>query len=573
MEEAKRVIIVSSTTGDGEQPENVIKFWRKLRPKSLSPHHLGHWRFALLGLGDTNYNQFCNAPKALLRRLTELGAAAFYPAAWADDGTGLEVVVEPWLEGLWDAVDKLDTMESGSQGDGDVEIIVQKLPEIHIDQKLSSYTLPACPKPFLNIDYKNIDLECAEESTFEGLPSQAGASVKGTVIRNDLLSDHSVGKEVKEYRELVVTCEGLQYTAGDTVGVLVTNPPQEVAALRARLGLTSEQWRQACAVTLRTDAAAKPKAKVPPHLASAATSLQQLFTSAVDIRAVPKKLLVRGLLECAEDNKDRELLSLLCSKEGAKEFAEQVTESRTGLLELLGRVPSCRPAPALLLEHLPRLLPRPYSLSSSGAGAGAGAGQLAWVFTRVTEPRPGLATTWLAQLAPGHAVTFYPRSSSSFHPPADPGQDFIMVAAGSGVGPFIGFLKDRKNRMDRGEKFSGKCWLFYGCRYSDADNICRHLVEEMLQAGALDNFTPRFSREAGAGRGYVQHGIEAEGAAVARWLEEGAALYVCGDGRGMAAGVKQAVTAVLGARLGEQEGQDFVKKMVTEKKYKEDIWS
>ena len=41
----------------------------------------------------------------------------------------------------------------------------------------------------------------------------------------------------------------------------------------------------------------------------------------------------------------------------------------------------------------------------------------------------------------------------------------------------------------------------------------------------------------------------------------------------MAAGVKQVVTAVLGARLGEQEGQDFVKNMVTERKYNEDIWS
>ena len=63
----------------------------------------------------------------------------------------------------------------------------------------------------------------------------------------------------------------------------------------------------------------------------------------------------------------------------------------------------------------------------------------------------------------------------------------------------------------------------------------------------------------------------APGDAVTFWLEEGAALYVCGNGRGVAAGVKQVVTAVLGARLGEQEGQDFVKKMVTERKYKEDI--
>ena len=95
-------MIVSSTTGDGEQPENVIKFWRKLRPKNLASDHLSYLEFALLGLGDTNYNQFCNAPKALYRRLSELGAKPFHPAGWADDGTGLEEVVEPWIEGLWD---------------------------------------------------------------------------------------------------------------------------------------------------------------------------------------------------------------------------------------------------------------------------------------------------------------------------------------------------------------------------------------------------------------------------------------------------------------------------------------
>ena len=65
----------------------------------------------------------------------------------------------------------------------------------------------------------------------------------------------------------------------------------------------------------------------------------------------------------------------------------------------------------------------------------------------------------------------------------------------------------------------------------------------------------------------------APGDAAAFWLEESTALYVCGNGRGVAAGVKQGVTAVLGAGLGEQEGQDFVKKMVAERKYNEDIWS
>ena len=104
LEDTATAIIVSSTTGDGEQPENVTKFWRKLRPKTLPADHLAHLQYALLGLGDTNYNQFCAAPRALHRRLQELGARALVPPGWADDGTGLEVVVEPWLEQLWPAL-------------------------------------------------------------------------------------------------------------------------------------------------------------------------------------------------------------------------------------------------------------------------------------------------------------------------------------------------------------------------------------------------------------------------------------------------------------------------------------
>lgn len=36
--------------------------------------------------------------------LGQLGATEFYPAGWADDGTGLDVVVEPWKEGFWPAL-------------------------------------------------------------------------------------------------------------------------------------------------------------------------------------------------------------------------------------------------------------------------------------------------------------------------------------------------------------------------------------------------------------------------------------------------------------------------------------
>ena len=91
----------------------MTKFWRKLRPRNLPADHLNQLQYTVLGLGDTNYNQFCNGPKNLHRRLKELGACLFYQPGWADDGTGLELVVEPWIEGLWTAIEAMPGFVKG----------------------------------------------------------------------------------------------------------------------------------------------------------------------------------------------------------------------------------------------------------------------------------------------------------------------------------------------------------------------------------------------------------------------------------------------------------------------------
>ena len=553
----------------------MIKFWRKLRPKSLESDYLAHISYTILGLGDTNYNQFCNAPKALHRRLTELGARTFYPPDWADDGTGLEIVVEPWLENLWEAVDKISDsskeviMEKQPDINSELEKIVSKVPDIKLSEG-KGYTLPACPKPYLTVVYEDVG-ELVAEVKQNNLPSQTGDIVSGTVIRNELLCDKSISdKEVKDYHNLVVNCEDFRYKVGDTVGVLCKNEAQEVTRLREILHLDPVIWTKPCRISLRTDSSVKAK-KLPAHLTENTVTLEAVFSCLVDIRAVPKKLFVRSLLEHTKDKEDIELLSLWCSKEGAKDFSQQVTEQKMSIMELLDRVPSCQPPVSVLLEHLPRLLPRPYSISSC---VEATPGQLSWLFTRVTHPRPGLATSWMSGLSPGESISFYPRSGNSFYPPDNNDQCYIMVAAGSGIGPFIGFLKDRKTRLERGEEFKGKCWLFFGCRYKDADNIYKNFIDELLDAGVLTKFNSSFSREQGSKFRYVQHSMENEKEAVSDWLINlNSMFYICGDAKGMAAEVKKTLQEIIGDKLGEDGALDFMKTLLSEKRLKEDIWS
>ncbi|XP_035981710.1 methionine synthase reductase isoform X2 [Fundulus heteroclitus] len=129
------VVFVVSTTGDGEPPDNTLRFVKSIKERTLSPDHYKHLLYALLALGDTNYANFCNCGKTIERRLQQLGAKQFYPTGYADDGVGLELVIDPWLEGLWNAIkDALSKMASdGNRDDAAREIPDPSLPDVQLN--------------------------------------------------------------------------------------------------------------------------------------------------------------------------------------------------------------------------------------------------------------------------------------------------------------------------------------------------------------------------------------------------------------------------------------------------------
>ena len=559
--------------------QNVIKFWRKLRPKSLSNSHLSDLQYALLGLGDSNYNQFCAAPRALHKRLQELGARCLLPPAWADDGTGLEAVVEPWLEELWRA---LELSRSGAQNglisnslnseitsNGVVEQnnnINKAISEITMAGIPSTLTLPTCPERYMLVTF-NDNEKFSPTLPLPPLPSSAGPLLPATLVRSKRLTSEQAPKHYFE-AELSVQ-EDFEYRAGDTVAVVCPNPHQEVEDLCRRLQL-EEKWNLPCQLSLDPNTK-KKKASLPPWLPTQA-SLDIIFRHHLDFRSVPKKPLVRSLVDHANEDEDRSLLARLSSREGAAEYLSSVREAQLSLMDLLALVPSCLPPVSLLIEHLPRLLPRPYSISSSPQNSCRG--NLSFVFTLVDNPRPGLATSWLASASPNSSIHLYLRSSTSFYPPDNLQDGLIMVAAGSGIGPFLGFLEERKAKMER-ENQSGPCWLFFGCRSQEYDFIYKDLLQEMLDAGVLTKLVVTFSREEGGPR-YVQDAMVEHGAELVQLVvDEEARLYVCGDAKGMARGVQAKLEEILVAERGHEpdESVELVKKLRQEKRYLEDVWT
>jgi sulfite reductase alpha subunit-like flavoprotein len=110
----KVCIFVCSTTGQGDEPDNMKSFWRFLLLRSLPPTSLMDLHYAVLGLGDSSYAKFNFVAKRLHKRLAQLGGQQICSVGLADDqhDLGPDAVVEPWTKDLWEKLDQLSPLSA-----------------------------------------------------------------------------------------------------------------------------------------------------------------------------------------------------------------------------------------------------------------------------------------------------------------------------------------------------------------------------------------------------------------------------------------------------------------------------
>ena len=104
---AKMLVVVCSTTGNGDAPENAESFWRSTKLRSAAKDLYQGVKYAVLGLGDTNYDKFCHMGKAFHKRIGELGGEVCMDLHCADEATGLEDVVDDWVTKILDTIKKI----------------------------------------------------------------------------------------------------------------------------------------------------------------------------------------------------------------------------------------------------------------------------------------------------------------------------------------------------------------------------------------------------------------------------------------------------------------------------------
>ncbi|GAB59835.1 assimilatory sulfite reductase (NADPH) flavoprotein subunit [Rheinheimera nanhaiensis] len=188
------LVIVTSTYGEGEPPENAIGLYNFLFSKKAPK--LNGLKYAVLGLGDTSYEFFCKTAQDFDQRLAELGATPVQ--ARADLDVDYQAQADSW---------------SG-------EVIAKLEPE------LKAATAPS-----------------AQVIAWPGSDATAGAASQYTkqnpfaaeLYTNQKITGRDSTKDVRHI-EISLAGSGLSYQPGDALGVYFSN---DVALVRELLLLTA----------------------------------------------------------------------------------------------------------------------------------------------------------------------------------------------------------------------------------------------------------------------------------------------------------------------------------------------
>ncbi|XP_067017223.1 NADPH-dependent diflavin oxidoreductase 1-like [Acropora muricata] len=552
--EEEVVIFVCSTTGQGDEPDNMKKFWRFILRRNLPSNSLCGVCFAVLGLGDSSYPKFNFIAKKLYKRLIQLGGTSLLSLGLADDqhDLGPDAVVDPWLKEVWQKVLQIYPLPLGKE------------------------VISANIRPPSRYKMKFVDSNCSANGLFGSSNVETHDKPNPTPCKRHpfyakLISNHrmTAADHWQDVRlvQLDIKGSGMSHCAGDVMMVQPRNLPDVVQEFIALLALLPDQLF----LLEQND----PDIALPYQLPRPC-SVRHLVEHYLDIQGVPRRYFFELLSHFTTSELEKEKLQEFCSAEGQEELYSYCYRQKRTTLEVLQDFPNaCANIPfEYFFDLISPIQPRAFSIASSLMAHPDEVHLLVAVVnykTKLVKSRRGLCSTWLASLNSSQKNLRIPvwikKGTVSF--PKDLNAPILMIGPGTGCAPFRGFIEERVCQSSAGD-----CVLFFGCRNSERDFFFREEWRAFTKNGSLQLFTA-FSRDQEE-KVYVQHRLVENSALV--WdvlVNKQGWCYIAGNSQRMPADVTEALLEIF-MREGKMDkitAEEFLKRLESTRHFQSETWS
>jgi cytochrome P450/NADPH-cytochrome P450 reductase len=556
------LLVVVTSTYTSNPPSNAAAFKLFLEGAAPGEETWRNCKYAVWGLGNSQWNAFLAFPRYVHARLAELGAEPVGDFGFGDVGSPIwERRHADWQGELWPRLLELSGARKTDAAAS--RVAAEKAAAAKLSGADSNTAMAmslgggdAAPRVLLvpKILANTVGTETVEVRTLTCRELQAAEAPKRT-----------------RHLELRLPA-GLAYAAGDHLGVCPKNDEEQVERVARRLGAALDGLFM---VPKTLNVRAVPKGVV--------LQVRNVLTNLVDIGGRPTLPFVELLLAKATDAAERSRLEEI---KAALETSDAPPSSIRAVIDagaydvprLLDEFPSCSLNIFEFLQVAQPLRPRYYSPSSSPRvhgdvvhlTVGLDAVPVPGSSDRVFR---GLSSRYLHTLRDGDRVNVFLESADGFHLQEDVTKPMIFVAAGTGLAPMRAFLWERLALKRDGVALS-EAALFNGIRSRSLDYIYRDEIEMFAAEGVLDHVHLATSREHAGRCEYVQDRIREQGTLVWRLLQEGGYVYVCGS-QAMRDGVRDAFVDVAAdhGRMPREHAEAFVEELeTTDGRYRPDLW-
>jgi cytochrome P450/NADPH-cytochrome P450 reductase len=535
------LLAVVAASYNGKAPDNAQRF-DNLIAAGLPEDSLSNVKFALLGAGNTQWVATFQAfPKRIEAALLAAGATPIIERGVADAAGDFDGMATRWMETLWTTL--AEEYAADTSDDGAPRYQVQLLTEADVRPAIVSEQ--AYPLTVVAND------ELVNDATG--------------------LWDFSIEPPRPAAKSIAIELpEGVTYDTGNHLAVFAKNEPALVNRALARLAVNRDQ-------VLRLDQPAGGRTHLP---VGTPVTAGLLLTEFLELQDVATRSQIQTLAKYTECPWTRPKLEAYTADtaEAAELYQTEILGKRVSVLTLLERYPAVELPLAVFLEMMGPIRPRFYSISSCPQ---ANPRQVRLTVGLLEGPAlsgdgqyRGTCSSYIASLEPGDVVYGYVRvPSPTFAPPADPTTPLILIGPGTGIAPLRGFLEERAWQHENGTKV-GLSQVFVGCRHPEHDYFYRAEMEVWEQSGIAELHTA-FSAVTGHPARFVQDALITDSDTVWQALEDGAYIYVCGDGRRMAPAVREALAAIHHRHTGsdDETAQQWLAQLEADERYQQDVFA